>query len=54
MRKHLRGLARLRRVRGRIEGDYAPPLDLEALARGAHMPVTNRSGMEKRRSPSRS
>ena len=35
--KHLRDLARLRRVRDRIDREYAQPLDVEALARGAHM-----------------
>ena len=35
--EHLRELARLRRVRDRIDRDYAQPLDVEALARGAHM-----------------
>jgi AraC-like DNA-binding protein len=30
-------LARLRRVRDRIDRDYAQPLDVEALARSAHM-----------------
>jgi AraC-like DNA-binding protein len=30
-------LAWLRRVRDRMDRDYAQPLDLEALARGAHM-----------------
>ena len=30
-------LARLRRVRDRIDRDYAQPLDVEALARDAHM-----------------
>jgi AraC-like DNA-binding protein len=35
--EHLRALARLRRVRDRIDRDYARPLDVEALARGAHM-----------------
>ncbi len=30
-------LARLRRVRDRIDRDYAQPLDVEALARGEHM-----------------
>jgi AraC-like DNA-binding protein len=35
--QHLRGLARLRRVRDRIDREYAQPLDVEALARGAHM-----------------
>ncbi|MGQ5262607.1 helix-turn-helix transcriptional regulator [Micromonospora sp. ZYX-F-536] len=32
-------LARLRRVRDRIDREYARPLDVEALARGAHMPA---------------
>jgi AraC-like DNA-binding protein len=35
--QHLRDLARLRRVRDRIDRDYALPLDVEALARGANM-----------------
>ncbi|MBX3195964.1 MAG: helix-turn-helix transcriptional regulator [Microbacteriaceae bacterium] len=30
-------LVRLRRVRDRIDREYAQPLDVEALARGAHM-----------------
>jgi AraC-like DNA-binding protein len=34
---HLQDLARLRRVRDRIDREYAQPLDVEALARGAHM-----------------
>ena len=34
---HLRDLARLRRVRDRIDREYAQPLDVEALARGVHM-----------------
>jgi len=34
---HLEDLARLRRVRDRIDRDYAQPLDVPALARGAHM-----------------
>jgi len=33
----LRDLARLRRVRDRIDRDYANPLDVEALAHGVHM-----------------
>jgi AraC-like DNA-binding protein len=33
----LRDLARLRRVRDRIDREYALPLDVEALARGANM-----------------
>ena len=35
--QRLRDLARLRRVRDRIDRDYAQPLDVEALARGVHM-----------------
>jgi AraC-like DNA-binding protein len=35
--QRLRGLALLRRVRDRIDRDYAQPLDVEALARGVHM-----------------
>ena len=34
---HLGDLARLRRVRDRIDREYAQPLDVEALARDAHM-----------------
>lgn len=34
---HLRDLARLRRVRDRMDREFAQPLDVEALARGAHM-----------------
>jgi AraC-like DNA-binding protein len=33
----LSDLARLRRVRDRIDREYAQPLDVQALARGAHM-----------------
>ena len=33
----LRDLARLRRVRDRMDREYAEPLDVEALARGVHM-----------------
>lgn len=33
----LADLARLRRVRDRMDRDYAEPLDVEALARGVHM-----------------
>src|SRR5438445_12711652 len=36
-RQHLRDLARLRRGRDRIDREDARPLDVEALARGAHM-----------------
>jgi AraC-like DNA-binding protein len=35
--RHLSDLARLRRVRDQIDREYAQPLDVEALARGAHM-----------------
>ncbi|RKN41419.1 AraC family transcriptional regulator [Micromonospora endolithica] len=35
--QHLRDLARLRRVRDRIDREYARPLDVEALARGVNM-----------------
>ncbi len=35
--RHLRDLARLRRVRDRIDREHARPLDVEALARGVHM-----------------
>ena len=35
--QRLRDLARLRRVRDRIDREHAQPLDVEALARGAHM-----------------
>src|SRR5690606_14439903 len=34
---HLSDLARLRRIRDRIDREYARPLDVEALARGVHM-----------------
>src|SRR5688572_32938651 len=33
----IRDLVRLRRVRDRMDREYAQPLDVEALARGAHM-----------------
>ncbi|MDY6808375.1 MAG: helix-turn-helix transcriptional regulator [Actinomycetota bacterium] len=35
--RRLHDLMRLRRVRDRIDRDYAEPLDVAALARGAHM-----------------
>jgi AraC-like DNA-binding protein len=35
--RRLDDLARLRSVKDRIDRDYAKPLDVEALARGAHM-----------------
>lgn len=37
--QRLRDLARLRRVRDRLDREYARPLDVEALARGADMPA---------------
>jgi transcriptional regulator GlxA family with amidase domain len=35
--QRLRDLARLRRVRDRMDREYTQPLDVEALARGVHM-----------------
>ena len=35
--QNLRDLARLRRVRDRIDREYAQPLNVDALAQGAHM-----------------
>ena len=35
--QHLRDLVWLRRIRDRIDRDYAQPLDVEALARAAHI-----------------
>jgi AraC-like DNA-binding protein len=35
--QHLRELVWLRRVRDRIDREYAQPLDVDALARGVHM-----------------
>jgi transcriptional regulator GlxA family with amidase domain len=35
--QHLSDLAWLRRVRDRMDREYAQPLDVEVLARGAHM-----------------
>ena len=35
--ERLRDLVRLRRVRDRIDREFAQPLDVEALARGVHM-----------------
>ncbi|MEU4641785.1 helix-turn-helix transcriptional regulator [Micromonospora sp. NPDC023814] len=37
LEQRLRDLARLRRVRDRIDREYAQPLDVEALARGVNM-----------------
>src|SRR6202023_1049971 len=42
--QHLDDLARLRRVRDRIDREYAQPLDVEALARGVHMAARHLSG----------
>jgi AraC-like DNA-binding protein len=41
----LRELRLLRRVRDRIDRDYAQPLDVEALARGVHMSAGHLSRM---------
>ncbi|MDQ2738261.1 MAG: helix-turn-helix transcriptional regulator [Actinomycetota bacterium] len=35
--QHLRDLALLRRVRDRMDREYAKPLDVESLARGVHL-----------------
>ncbi|NED69572.1 helix-turn-helix transcriptional regulator, partial [Streptomyces sp. SID10244] len=35
--QRLHDLARLRRVRDRIDREFAQPLNVESLARGAHM-----------------
>ncbi|MFP3986303.1 AraC family transcriptional regulator [Streptomyces sp. E11-3] len=37
--QRLSDLARLRRVRDRIDREYAQPLDVEALARDVHLPA---------------
>jgi AraC-like DNA-binding protein len=41
--QHLRDLAWRRRVRDRIDREYALPLDLQALARGAHLSASHLS-----------
>jgi AraC-like DNA-binding protein len=46
--QHLRDLARLRRVRDRIDREYAQPLDVESLARDAHMSAGHFSRQFKR------
>jgi AraC-like DNA-binding protein len=46
--QHLRDLALLRRVRDRIDREYAQPLDVEALARGVHMSAGHLSRQFKR------
>lgn len=38
-KERLRGIAVIRRVRDRIDREYATPLNLDALARGAHMSI---------------
>jgi AraC-like DNA-binding protein len=43
----LADLARLRRVRDRIDREFAQPLDVAALARGAHMSAGHLSRMFK-------
>jgi hypothetical protein len=51
-RARLHDLARLRRVRDRIDREYAQPLDVEALARGSSGVVQipgRRSGKSRRR-----
>lgn len=44
----LRDLARLRRVRDRIDREYAQPLDVEALARGVNMSAGHLSRLFRR------
>ncbi len=46
--QQLRDLAVLRRVRDRIDREYAQPLDVEALARGAHMSAGDQTDQESR------
>ncbi|MFW5418846.1 helix-turn-helix transcriptional regulator [Nocardiopsis sp. CNT-189] len=46
--RQLRDLALLRRVRDRIDREYAQPLDVEALARGANMSAGHLSRRFKR------
>jgi AraC-like DNA-binding protein len=46
--EHLRDLALLRRVRDRIDREYAKPLDVEALARGVHMSAGHLSRLFRR------
>jgi AraC-like DNA-binding protein len=45
---HLGDLARLRRVRDRIDREYAEPLVVEALARGVHMSAGHLSRLFRR------
>ena len=46
--QQLRDLAQLRRVRDRIDREYAQPLDVEALARGVNMSAGHLSRQFKR------
>ncbi|SHL19668.1 transcriptional regulator, AraC family [Pseudonocardia thermophila] len=46
--QHLRDLALLRRVRDRIDREYAQPLDVEALARGVNMSAGHLSRLFRR------
>ena len=46
--QHLDDLVWLRRVRDRMDREYAEPLDVEALARGAHMSAGHLSRAFKR------
>jgi AraC-like DNA-binding protein len=46
--QHLRDLAWLRRVRDRIDREYAQPLDVQALARGAYLSAGHLSRQFKR------
>ena len=46
--QRLKDLALLRRVRDRIDREYAQPLDVEALARGVHMSAGHLSRAFKR------
>ncbi|MCA9693447.1 MAG: helix-turn-helix transcriptional regulator [Myxococcales bacterium] len=47
-KQHLRDLVRLRRVRDRIDREYAQPLDVEALARGVKMSAGHLSRLFRR------
>ncbi len=49
--QHLRDLTRLRRVRDRIDREYEQPLDVEALARGAHIGLVPGGGGQGMTSP---
>lgn len=51
--ERLRDLALLRRVRDRIDREYAQPLDVEALARGVHMSAATSAASSARRTANR-